>query len=345
MKTYKRIVVVMLALALILPAVTVNAQGARSAAITFTTVALNPIPLGNEITFDLILSVENINPGVAGADVYLSYNPALVVPPTSPDVAVVEVLPDFFGISNVSVNEVLPAAQCPGGASPCVHLVLAGSPQITQSGVAARYHFLAVMEGYACFSVLQSSLVDANGFQVAHVKGQDPCGNVQVCATTNGVVQRQGVPANPNTGGGNLSCSSVTASGAGNFGPVDTTVNGKFTLTNMLTGTYTIRAIYPGYLASEKRGVLVAGNSYVVDVGTTTLRGGDVNGDNAINILDIGTIISKFGKTGFAVKSASVNCSGSDESTDINDDSLINISDLAIAAGNWGRTGPTPWLP
>ena len=124
---------------------------------------------------------------------------------------------------------------------------------------------------------------------------------------------------------------------------IATAINGSFTFQNLPNGTYTFRAVYPGYLASVKNGVVIANNALAMDVGTTTLRGGDVNGDNAINILDIGAIISKFGRTGVAVKSVSANCSGADEPVDINDDGLINISDLAIAAGNWGLVGPTNW--
>jgi hypothetical protein len=157
--------------------------------------------------------------------------------------------------------------------------------------------------------------------------------------TTN-TVQRQGVPANPNEGGGGLACSSVTAHSAGTetFGPFNTDLTGSFTLVDLPVGTYTLRAVYPGYLATEKAGISMA----ELDLGTVTLRGGDVNGDNAINILDIGTIISKFGQSGVAIRSA-IACSAPDEPVDINDDGNVNISDLAITAGNWGSVGPTLW--
>jgi hypothetical protein len=73
------------------------------------------------------------------------------------------------------------------------------------------------------------------------------------------------------------------------------------------------------------------------------LIGGDINNDAKINILDIGRIISLFGKTGVEVKSDAGGCYDGDEPADINDDGNINISDLAITAGNWGRTGPLVW--
>ena len=352
MKTYRWIVMIILMLSVGTPAMSASAAAPyqtatpppRSASISLSAPIPNPAVTGGDITFDLVINVANINPGVSGAEVYLSYNPALVAPPTTPNGAA-EVLPDFFGSSIISINEVLPAAQCPsGGGNPCVHLVLAGPAQVTHNGVAARFHFSGLAEGMTCFNVVQSALVDANGFAVTHVPATQQCVPIQFRATITGVVQRQGVPGNPNAGGGTLACSSISASGTAASGPLNTDINGGFNLTNLSAGTYTVRAVYPGYLATEKAGVsIVAGGSTSINLGTTSLRGGDANGDNAINILDIGAIISKFGRTGVAVKSASANCTVTDEPVDLNDDGSVNISDLAIAAGNWGSVGPKAW--
>ncbi len=341
MNTFRTMVIAILVLSLGFPTMTASAV---SASMTLTSSMPNPVLVGGEVTFDLAFSVSGIEPGVAGAEIYLSYNPAIVSPPTTPGLTAAEVLPDFFGVSNISINEVLPAAQCPGGANPCIHLVVAGPPQSSQVGIAARFHFRAIAEGSACFTALQSKMVDANGFQVTHVwvPGLEICRPIQG-RNTIGLVLRQGTPANPNPGGGTLACSSVTAVGTWTYGPVATDKEGKFIFANLPAGTYTFRVTYPGYLPAEKAGVVIPNNALEVNVGTTTLRGGDVNGDNAVNILDIGVIISKFGRTGVAVRSASSNCSAADEPADINDDGLINISDLAIAAGNWGATGPTRW--
>jgi uncharacterized membrane protein len=109
----------------------------------------------------------------------------------------------------------------------------------------------------------------------------------------------------------------------------------------MVAGAYTVRAVYPGYLAAQK--ALVISGSVTTNLGTVSLRGGDVNGDNAINMLDIGVILSKFGRGGFTTRSSVANCLGTDEPADINDDTNVNISDLAIVAGNWGAVGPTLW--
>ncbi|HLO17611.1 MAG TPA: hypothetical protein VK206_22465, partial [Anaerolineales bacterium] len=196
----------------------------------------------------------------------------------------------------------------------------------------------------ACFGVLASTLVDANGFTVIHAPAGTVCVPI-VSRTIQGVVQRQGTPANPNLGGGTPACSEVKLiSGAANFGPVFTDGVGNFSLTNPPSGIQKIHAEYPGFLASEKTLTISSGGPPSINVGATVLRGGDVNADSKINILDIGKIISLFGKTGFEVRSdAAGGCADPDEPTDINDDGNVNISDLAIAAGNWGLTGPTNW--
>ncbi len=138
-----------------------------SASVAFSAVSPNPAAIGAEVYFDLNLSVANQNPGISGAEFFLGYNPALVSPRAAPNSAA-QVKTDFFTTLNVSVNEVLPAAQCPGGASPCIHLVLAGTPINTKNASVARFYFSGIANGDASFAMLQSSLVNANGQPVSH---------------------------------------------------------------------------------------------------------------------------------------------------------------------------------
>ncbi len=344
MKVYGRILIIILVLVLALPASPVSAsafyQAVPSAAIYLTAPLPNPAVAGEEVSFNLVISVTDVTPGVSGIEVFLGYDPDMVESPQSPSTAVAEAWPDFFGTSSVSVNELLPAAECPGGASPCVHLVLAGPPQVTQTETAVRFHFQTLAGGEACFTVLDSTLVDADGFEVTHTPAEAQCVEVALPdVDLDGTVLRQGTPANPNAGAGSLACTTISLdSGLATY----TDTSGAFTFHAITEGAYTISAAYPGYLSAVKD-LDVTLDAPIFNAGSISLRGGDVNGDKAINILDIGSIISKFGKSGMAVKSASADCSVTDEPADINDDGLVNISDLAIAAGNWGSVGPTVW--
>jgi hypothetical protein len=168
-----------------------------------------------------------------------------------------------------------------------------------------------------------------------------------------GVVNRQGQPSGPGT----LGCSSVLASNATDtVGPVYTFFGGPYPPNTPPEaqhpggfwpeidppGTYDVTASYSGYLSTEKTGVVVS-DTGTPNLGSVTLRGGDVNGDDAINIQDVAMIIGKFGQTGVDVQSDTFDCNDPDEAADINDDGIVNIKDLAITVGNFGSVGPTLW--
>ncbi len=354
MNTPKWIVVFALVLALAMPATPVSA--ARSASMSLTSPVPNQVSIGNEVSFALVFSVTDIDPGVTAAEIFLAYDDTLVEPPVSPKGGV-ESLPDFFGTSNnFSVNEILKPCQFPDGTSnpsSCIHLIVAGPPQITHSGAVARFHFRAKASGKACFSVLQpndkSKMVDANANDVpVALPVSDQCVTIG-SPTITGVVKRPATPTSPNPGGGTLACSTVWYTSGGNkYGPVFTDDKGNFKLTNLPSGAGTLHAEYSGHLASEKAITLTAD----LDVGTTTLPSGDVNDDGKINISDIGAIIGKLGKTGVDVRSDlssppvfPADCADPDEPADINDDGNINIKDIALVPGNMGRVEPTPWQP
>jgi hypothetical protein len=60
-----------------------------------------------------------------------------------------------------------------------------------------------------------------------------------------------------------------------------------------------------------------------------TLLGGDVNGDNLIDIRDLSYVAYHLG--------------GPDAQADINGDGKVDILDLTMIAGNFGIKGPTLW--
>jgi hypothetical protein len=307
------------------------------ASIELTAIQPNPARIGEEFVFEMKLSVANIITGVTGADVYLQYDSTLVAPMASPGQPIAEILPDFFGVRNVSVNEIV---TCPGGSGSCLHLVVAGPPQVTKTGAIARFHFTGLRDGRACFAVASSDLRDADGYPVTH--SRPACASVDIISRrgVTGTITRQGTPGNPNPGGGTLMCSLAKLS---NGQSAFTDATGGFVIKDVPPGTYSIEGSYSGYLKAAKSGVIVPSGSAAVDVGLVRLVGGDVNNDCVINIQDIGAIISEFGRSGVPVRSAVSGCAGSDDPNDINDDGIVNIGDLAIAAGNWNKVCPMVW--
>ena len=81
-------------------------------------------------------------------------------------------------------------------------------------------------------------------------------------------------------------------------------------------------AVYRGYLIGVQS--FPKGN-----LGTITLPGGDISGDNVVDIFDIAYIGSHYGDN--------------DRLVDINGDGTVSIFDLVIAASNYGKRGPVNW--
>jgi hypothetical protein len=104
-----------------------------------------------------------------------------------------------------------------------------------------------------------------------------------------------------------------------------TDVQGHFNVTP--TANYQcLKAVHACYLTGQK-------SSPRGNVGTITLPGGDVNGDNCVTILDLTLIGARNG-----LISPSPACA------DVNADGVVDIYDLVIAARNFGSCGPvTNW--
>ena len=89
--------------------------------------------------------------------------------------------------------------------------------------------------------------------------------------------------------------------------------------------SYEVLIAAPGYLSARLQGDVVA-SSTTIEVGVVKLPGGDVTGDEAIDIFDLAYIGSRYG--------------GDDASGDVNGDGAIDIFDLAMSASNYGKQGP-----
>ena len=102
--------------------------------------------------------------------------------------------------------------------------------------------------------------------------------------------------------------------------------DGSF-LFEVLEGTFDVTVKQPGYLTHTVKNVTPNGSD--VDLGVITLVAGDVNGDNMINIMDMGAFRANFGKVGANIL---------DPFTDVNGDGMVNIMDMGIFRANFGKT-------
>ncbi len=292
--------------------------------------------VGGAFTTDVSLSiVNNATPavGIMGVDLYIGFDPGVVAVNDADDNPAngiqVNVSTGFFGGSTVVAKNLVEVPCTAGGAAACVHLALSttGAPITNRTGKIATITWGGLAEGPTAIQVLTTDatvLADANGGEVLINSTSVPAIAIQAAGIISGRVERQGV-AVPD-----LDETVVIAYNAGGGVIAEGTTDGHgfFELSVPQGGIYLVQAFYHGYLKAQKGNVYVVGAS--VDIGTTKLLGGDVNGDNNVNILDVVGIIGSFGAGGVLP-------------ADINGDGTVNIFDLTIAAGNFGKTGPTAW--
>lgn len=347
-------VVILIALIVLLP-VSVGAQSPN----TYTTITVTDIlsgapVVGSTFTTDLQVSIANSatpEVGVMGVEVWLPFDPSIVTVDDFDDNPAngtqVEIQNDFLdGNLVVGANQVIVGAMpatAPGdctAAGACVHVAVShtggGGPVTNATGVVATITWSGLATGSPAIGIATvppgippgSVLSDSDGQPIPINSTSVPDITVIDAGTIEGIVQRQGTQTDH--AGTEIIAIAV---GDGVAATATTATDGSFSLTVPLGSTYTINASYPGYLQSQKISVYVVGAT--VDIGLTKLVGGDVNADNCINILDIVSIIAKFGESALPPS----------DSADINDDGTVNIFDLTISAGNFGRCGPTAWVP
>jgi hypothetical protein len=104
--------------------------------------------------------------------------------------------------------------------------------------------------------------------------------------------------------------------------------NGTFSVAGIIPGTYELRVKKSSTLQNKQTITLVGGSN---DVDCGTLREGDANNNNVINILDFSILAGTFGK-----------CEGDngyDERADEGGDGCVNILDFSLLASNFGQAG------
>jgi hypothetical protein len=106
--------------------------------------------------------------------------------------------------------------------------------------------------------------------------------------------------------------------------------NGQFEITTSHgEGFYTVSVSMPGYLSAESDRPIKVIVGSASDVGKVVLYGGDVNDDNCIDIRDLSYVAWHFDE--YATNA------------DVNGDEQVDILDLSLTAANFGQCGPTTW--
>jgi subtilisin family serine protease len=109
---------------------------------------------------------------------------------------------------------------------------------------------------------------------------------------------------------------------------VNTDVNGVFTITDLMPGSYTIHVKHSQALAVSQTVTLTNGNN-AVNFGT--LPTGDVNNDNNVTLSDFSALAASFNlRTGDA---------GYNASADLNGDGTVSLADFSLLAGNFNQAG------
>ncbi len=98
--------------------------------------------------------------------------------------------------------------------------------------------------------------------------------------------------------------------------------SGTMTMSGIAFGEYKVLVKRPGYLQRVQQMTLTEGSSTYI---FAQLLGGNVNGDNVINIQDFSILASAFGV--------------SEHFSDINGDGVTNLQDFSLLAPNFGKSG------
>lgn len=112
---------------------------------------------------------------------------------------------------------------------------------------------------------------------------------------------------------------------------VGATVNadGSFVLSDLSPGDYRLEASAPGFLSALAELTLDGGSP--VELPAVTLRAGDTNRDNAIDIQDVALVAANFDAPAVVLEA------------DLNGDGWVDIRDLSLVGAQFGLIGPLPW--
>lgn len=107
------------------------------------------------------------------------------------------------------------------------------------------------------------------------------------------------------------------------------TSDGQFSFSNVSAGSYVVSASGAGYLTTIYN-VTVTDDPQGVNVGTLTLKAGDIDGNGTVDLTDAGFIGANFSQP----------VPPAPEAADLNRDGTVNVRDLVLLGANFGLTGP-----
>jgi PKD repeat protein len=114
---------------------------------------------------------------------------------------------------------------------------------------------------------------------------------------------------------------------------VTTATNGNFSISNIPAGTYKIAVKNSHMLQKVLTGQQIAdGGTLTANFGT--LKGGDVNNTNIINLADLGALLSSYNKT--------TGDTGYLTNADLNGNGIVNLADLGLLLFNYNTAGESP---
>ncbi len=281
---------------------------------------------GQTATSTVSISLEALPIGVQGVQIHLTFDPAVVMvvdadnnPANGTQVTVHPLFGDqtFIGqnrVDNQAGTINLAVAQ------------LNGDPVTDTGGLVLLVTIQWAGEGEGCTPVqtVEALFSDAEGFPVGgDVSLQDgnvcvvPPGKILGCVHPQGRMDYNGV----------LVTAMLVDPGSNE---AHTDANGCFEITVQDgDGCYVVSAYMAGYLSSGMDDSVCVSVGEAADIGPTKLWGGEVTGDNTVDIRDVTYIAARFG--------------GTAPSADVTSDGVVDILDLSMAAANFGKAGPTDW--
>ena len=122
-----------------------------------------------------------------------------------------------------------------------------------------------------------------------------------------------------------------------NYPAVTTDNRGFFTVSvgSLAGGTYNWRVKGQKYLANAGNVLLTGGPTTSVEMGS--MRAGDANNDNSVNVVDFNLLRNSFGRLAGET--------GYDDRADFSGDQIVNVVDVSLHKGSMGQSGAPPIRP